>query len=463
MATNGHLNKLDFTTFSNIINGQATKTESVRYGINPANKTALFPSPVSTRDDVADAIKAARTAFGSWKRTPIELRKEKIKAFTAEFLAHKAEFSRLLTTEQGKPLDLPEDVVDDNPERPVMTRYVPLGVVVGIVPWNFPLMLLCGKLAPAVMTGNCIIIKPSPFTPYCGIKLIELAQRFFPPGVIQVLSGDDNLGPWLTSHPGIDKISFTGSTATGKRAMESASKNLTRVTLELGGNDAAIVCSDANVEVAAPQIAQASFMNSGQICIAIKRIYVHKDIYNSFKDAFLKQLSLFKVGDGFQEGMFLGPVQNELQYDRVKEFLIDIQKNKQTVLTGGNVMENSSHGFFIQPTVVDNPPDESKIVVEEPFGPVVPLLQWSDVDNVIDRVNASDMGLGASVWTADTGLAQQIAENLDVGSVWLNEHLGIQPTATFGGHKKSGIGREWGSDGLRGYCNSKTLFFKQDK
>ncbi|KAH7007110.1 Aldehyde/histidinol dehydrogenase [Ilyonectria destructans] len=483
MAANGNVHKLDFTAFSNIINGQTTETKSVRYGINPANKTALFPSPVSTRDDVTAAIRAARTAFGSWKRTPIELRKEKIQALSAGLLAHKTEFSRLLTTEQGKPvqfaeqevdfaaywlagtcqLDLPEDVVEDTPERYVTTRYVPLGVVVGIVPWNFPLMLLCGKLAPAVMAGNCIIIKPSPFTPYCGIKLVELAQRFFPPGVIQVLSGDDNLGPWLTADPGIDKISFTGSTATGKRVMESASKNLTRVTLELGGNDAAIVCSDADVEVVAPQIAQAAFMNSGQICIAIKRVYVHKDIYNSFKDSFLKTLSSLKVGDGFQDGTFLGPVQNELQYDRVKEFLVDIQKNKQTVIAGGNIMESSGNGFFIQPTVVDNPPDESKIVVEEPFGPVVPLLQWSDVDEVIDRVNANDMGLGASVWTTNRGLAQQIAENLDVGSVWMNEHLGIQPTATFGGHKKSGIGREWGSDGLRGYCNSKTFFFKQTK
>ncbi|KAF4464078.1 aldehyde dehydrogenase [Fusarium albosuccineum] len=475
--------KMDFTKFYNIINGQPRNTESTRHGVNPSTCEALPASPVSTQKDVDEAIKAARVAFQSWKKTSVETRKEKIRALAAELLALNQEFGRLLTTEQGKPtqfaqheiltasqwltgtcdLDLPVDEVEDGPERQVTTHYVPLGVVVGIVPWNFPIMLLCGKLAPALMTGNCIIIKPSPFTPYCGIKIIELAQRFFPPGVVQVLSGGDDLGPMLTAHPGVDKISFTGSTATGKKVMESASKNLTRVTLELGGNDAAIVCSDADIQVAAPSIATAAFMNSGQICIAVKRIYVHKDIYDSFKEAFLAYLSQLKVGDGLADGTFMGPVQNKLQYGRVQEFLADITQNKQNILTGGKILESEGKGFFIQPTVVDNPADDSKIVTEEPFGPVVPLLQWSEIDDVLARVNASDMGLGASVWSADDELAMRIGQGLDVGSVWFNEHLGIQPTATFGGHKKSGIGREWGVDGLRGYCNSQTLFVKRTK
>ncbi|KAH7127935.1 Aldehyde/histidinol dehydrogenase [Dactylonectria estremocensis] len=477
-ATNG-VEKLDFSTFSNVINGELTKTEAVRHGVNPANNEKLFPCPVSTQSDVDAAVKAARTAFQSWKKTSIEVRKEKIQAFTADFVAHKAEFSKLLTTEQGKPtqfadqeldfaaywlagttqLDLPLDIVEDSPERHVETRYVPLGVAVGIVPWNFPVMLLCGKLAPAVMTGNCLIIKPSPFTPYCGIKIAELAQRHFPPGVIQVLSGDDNLGPWLTAHSGIDKISFTGSTATGKRVMESASRNLTRVTLELGGNDAAIVCSDVDVETAAPHLAQVAFMNSGQVCVAVKRVYVHEDIYDAFKAAFVKHLGNFPVGPGFEEGAALGPVQNKLQFDRVKEFLSDVKAKNQTVLTGGAELENNT-GFFIQPTVVDNPPDDSKIVREEPFGPVVPLLKWSNVDEVISRANDTDMGLGSSVWTKDRELARKFAEELEAGSVWLNEHIAMQPTAAFGGHKKSGMGSEWGTAGLRGYCNAKTVFFK---
>ncbi|KAG5655332.1 hypothetical protein KAF25_006835 [Fusarium avenaceum] len=253
MAATCDAEKINFNTFSDIINGQVRSTVATRHGVNPSTLEALFPSPVSISADVEDAVKAARISFQSWRNTSVELRKEKIRQLAAALLAHKDEFARLLTTEQGKPtqfaeheillasqwltgtcdLEIPLDEVEDSPERRVFTRYVPLGVVVGIVPWNFPIMLLCGKLAPALMTGNCIIIKPSPFTPYCGMKIVELAQHFFPLGVVQILNGVDDLGPVLTAHPGIDKISFTGSTATGKKVMESASKNLTRVTLEL--------------------------------------------------------------------------------------------------------------------------------------------------------------------------------------------------------------------------------------
>jgi len=360
-------------------------------------------------------------------------------------------------------LELPAEIVEDTPEKLVKTYYTPLGVAVGIVPWNFPIMLLCGKIAPAVLTGNTIIIKPSPFTPYCGIKIVELAQQFFPPGVVQVLSGDDNLGPWLTAHPGIDKISFTGSTATGKRVMESASKNLTRVTLELGGNDAAIICPDVDIAAVAPQIATFAFMNSGQICIAIKRIYVHKDIYAAFRDALVQFVESLRVGSGDVEGVFLGPVQNKLQYDRVVAFLDDVRERGQKVATGGEVIHTEKNGLFIQPTVVDNPPDDSKIVVEEPFGPIVPLLEWSEEDEVIDRANDTDMGLGASVWTKDLDRALRIGQSLEAGSVWINEHVGPTPLAAFGGHKKSGIGREWGVGGLRDYCNTQTVFLNRPK
>ncbi|KAL2841033.1 aldehyde dehydrogenase [Aspergillus pseudoustus] len=475
---------LDFTTFSNIIDGKRSDTEISRYGINPATNEPLFPAPVSTPADVHAAIAAARVASKTWKKSSVEDRKKRLRELSAALISYKAEFARLLTTEQGKPtvfaeqevdfgaywlagtceLDLPEQVVEGSAERFVRTRYVPLGVAVGIVPWNFPIMLLCGKLGPALLTGNTIIIKPSPFTPYCGIKIVELAQCYFPAGVVQVLSGDDNLGPWLTAHPGIDKISLTGSTATGKRVMESASRNLTRVTLELGGNDAAIVCADVDVDTVAGQVAQAAFLNSGQICIAIKRVYVHANIYIAFRCAFVNHVAALKVGNGFEPGTFLGPVQNKLQYERVQVFLEDAAKQNQSVLTGGSVLESSEgdtdkgRGFFVQPTVIDNPSDDSKIVVEEPFGPVVPLLQWSGVEEVIARVNASDMGLGASVWTKDRSLAVRIAEELDVGSVWVNEHLSIRPTAAFAGHKKSGIGSEWGVDGLKAYCNTQTIF-----
>jgi acyl-CoA reductase-like NAD-dependent aldehyde dehydrogenase len=181
-----------------------------------------------------------------------------------------------------------------------------LGVVAGIVPWNFPIQLACGKIAPALITGNVIIIKPSPFTPYCDLKLVELAQQFFPPGVVQALCGDDSLGPQLTEHPGIDKISFTGSTATGKKVMESASKTLKRITLELGGKDPAIVCKSVDIKEVAPKIATLAFLNSGQICLALKRIYIHADIYSEFRDAMVEYTKTLQVGDGTTEGVFLG-------------------------------------------------------------------------------------------------------------------------------------------------------------
>lgn len=225
-----------------------------------------------------------------------------------------------------------------------------------------------------------------------------------------------------------------------------------------GGNDPAIICSDVDVPTVARQIAGLAFYNSGQVCIAIKRIYIHNDIYDAFHTEFTTTVKNYTVGNGINKGTFLGPVQNRAQYDRVKEFLEDIHSNKQSVSTGGSILETKGSGYFIQPTVVDNPSDDSKIVREEPFGPVVPLLRWTKEEEVIARANDSDMGLGASVWSADVERATRIAEALEVGTVWINEHMGIIPTATFGGHKMSGIGGEWGADGLRGYCNTQTLF-----
>lgn len=232
-----------------------------------------------------------------------------------------------------------------------------------------------GKIAPAVLTGNTIIVKPSPFTPYCDLKLVELAQKFFPAGVVQVLSGDDSLGPQITAHPGIDKISFTGSTATGKKVMESASKTLKRVTLELGGKDPAIVCKSVDIKTVAPKIATLAFLNSGQICLALKRIYIHESIYNEFRDAMVEFTKTLKVGDGTEDGVFLGPIQNSMQYDRVQGFFDDVEKEGMKVAVGGKVKD--SNGYFITPTIIDNPKESSRLVQEEPFGmhhPSIPPL-----------------------------------------------------------------------------------------
>jgi len=270
-----------FGEYHNTIDGKLSSTSKTRHGINPATGKPLPEVPVSTQEDVDNAVNAAKRAFKTWSQVSHAERKKALEAFADELEKHVDDFAKLLTQEQGKPLmfakaeaasavtwirtlsgfEIPEETVEEDDTKKIIVRYTPLGVTVGIVPWNFPIQLAAGKLTPSLITGCPIIIKPSPFTPYCDLKLGELAQQFFPPGVVQVLSGDDNLGPWLTAHPGPDKISFTGSTFTGKKVMESASKTLKRVTLELGGKDPTIVCPDVDIATVAPKVATLAFLN----------------------------------------------------------------------------------------------------------------------------------------------------------------------------------------------------------
>lgn len=241
--------------------------------------------------------------------------------------------------------------------------------------------------------------------------------------------------------------------------MESASKTLKRVTLELGGKDPTIVCPDVNIAEVAPKVATLAFMNSGQICLAIKRIYVHEDIYEPFLKAMVEHAKTLKVGDGAEEGTFLGPVQNSMQFGKVKEFFADIEKSGQKVALGG--VNEEKPGYFITPTLIDRPAENSKLATEEPFGPIVPVMTWKDEEEVIERANNTKMGLGASVWATDLSRANRIASQLDAGSVWVNAHLELDPRFPFGGHKESGMGFEWSLAGLKAYCNVQTLYLKK--
>ncbi|OBT62486.1 hypothetical protein VE03_08001 [Pseudogymnoascus sp. 23342-1-I1] len=457
-----------FTTFHNVINGELKTTSTTRHGISPHTKKPLAEVPLSTAKDVDDAVAAARAAFLKWKKTSFEERAKGLTALGAAIYEYQQEFVKLNGYELGELVSITEildEIVEDTPEREVRVRYLPLGVAVGIVPWNLPLHCTAAKIATEVIAGNCIIIKPSPYTPYSGLKLVEMAQKLFPPGVVQVLSGDDSLGQLLTEHPGVDKISFTGSTATGKKVMESASKSLKRVTLELGGNDAAIVTKNIDVATIAPALAGVIFSNSSQVCLAIKRLYVHESIFEEFCDALVAAVKAFKLGEGVGEGendptMNIGPVQNEMQYERIKGFFNDIEKEGWKVAVGGKIEE--SPGYFINPTIIDRPKEDSRIVVEEPFGPILPILSWSDEDDVIARANNTRMGLGASVWTNDKVEACRIAEQIEAGgSVWVNSHMEVNPNYPFGGHKDSGIGYENGLGGVKAYCNVQTLYLKK--
>ncbi|KAL4945753.1 hypothetical protein BDV06DRAFT_8795 [Aspergillus oleicola] len=470
---------LDTTTFHNIINGELTSSAQTRHAINPANKEPNPEVPVATQEDLDRAVTAARAAFKTWSKKSYADRRKAILAYADAIEANKDELTALLTKEQGKPLtqaavelsmavtwtrsiptiEIPENVLQDDDNAKVIQRYVPLGVAGAIVPWNFPVLLAIGKIIPAVYTGNTVIVKPSPFTPYCGLKLAELAIPHFPPGVVQAISGGDDLGPLLTEHPGIDKISFTGSTVTGRRVMASCAKTLKRVTLELGGNDAAIVCDDVDLDKIIPNLAILSFLTSSQICMMIKRLYVHEKIYSTFLEKYIAFVKNFPVGEGTAADTFIGPVQNSMQYEKAKNLFSSISSENLTAALGGTITD--SKGFFIPPTIIDNPPENSRVVQEEPFAPILPVLKWSDEDDVVARANASDSALAASVWCKDVDRARRIADQLDGGSVWINTHFEVSPFVPFGGHKASGIGTEWGLQGLTQYCNSQSLWIKK--
>ncbi len=463
--------------FTMTIDGQSVGGDTRFDVLNPANETVVGTAPDATREQLDAAVAAARAAFPGWAATPIAERRALIDQLGDAVLANIDGFKRLLTAEQGKPhgdaeteiggaaywlkgastLDLPVIVNEDSAERYSETRRVPLGVVGAIAPWNFPMILAMFKVGPALLAGNTMVLKPSPFTPLTTLKFGELAATILPAGVLNIVSGGDRLGPWLTEHPGIDKVSFTGSTATGRRVMQSASASLKRVTLELGGNDPAIVMPDADVEKVAQSLFWAAFANNGQICIAAKRMYVHEDIYEPLKAALVAYAKTVKIGDGSEQGTQLGPINNRPQYDRVLDLIRDAKERGYKFVLGGDDTDPATPGFFIPVTIVDNPPEDSRIVQEEQFGPVLPLLKFRDTDDVIARANASDYGLGASVWGADEDAAFAVAERIASGTVWVNETQHLTPFAAFGGMKQSGIGVEGGIEGLLGYTSAQTI------
>lgn len=436
--------------------------------VNPATGEAFAKAPDCTKAQLDDAVAAAKAAFKTWRQVPIEQRQAAVRKAGDILLANADELARLFTREQGRPVDAakqeiqgaamwlhavaamnpPTHVVEDSPQQFIETRYVPLGVICAIAPWNFPVTLAMWKVAPALVAGNTMVLKPSPFTPLCTLKIGELFRDVFPPGVLNIVSGGDDLGPMMTSHPGFAKISFTGSTATGKRVMESAAKDLKRVTLELGGNDAAIVMPDVDLDEVAQKIFFGAFFNTAQICVATKRLYVHESVYDGLRDRLLAIAGAVKVGDGTEQGTVLGPIQNKRQYDRVMGLLEDAKANKLTVLQGAGVPEK---GYFIPVTIVDNPPEASRVVQEEAFGPILPMLKFKDIDDVIDRANASEYGLAGAVWSKDVTKAMEIARRMETGTVWINQNLQLRPDTPFAGHKQSGFGVENGMEGLLEY------------
>jgi acyl-CoA reductase-like NAD-dependent aldehyde dehydrogenase len=312
------------------------------------------------------------------------------------------------------------------------------------------------KLAPALLAGNTVVLKPSPFTPLATLRLGELLRSVLPPGVVNVVSGSDALGAWMTEHPAVRKISFTGSVATGKRVAAAAAPDLKRITLELGGNDPAIVLDDADVSAVADGIFWGSFSNSGQICSAIKRVYVPRSLHGALVDALADRARAVKVCDGREEGAQLGPISTRPQFERVCELVRDALARGAKAAAGGAPLEGP--GNFFAPTVLTNVEDGVRIVDEEQFGPALPVIAYRDLEDAVARANHTHFGLAGSVWSADADRAAKVASRLECGTAWVNTHLIQGPSQPFGGFKWSGIGVENGPWGLAGFYELQTLY-----
>jgi acyl-CoA reductase-like NAD-dependent aldehyde dehydrogenase len=345
-------------------------------------------------------------------------------------------------------------VLREDAKRRIVQERVPLGVIAAITPWNVPIILLATKIAAALLAGNTVVAKPAATTPLTTLKIGELCAGILPPGVINIVADQNDLGSALTGHPDVAKVTFTGSTATGKKVMENAAGSLKRLTLELGGNDAAIVLDDVDPKEVAPKLLAGAMFNSGQGCITIKRLYVHDSQYGEMCDELGRLAREIIVDDGIKQGTQMGPLQNKAQFEKVKGFLEDARQNGN-IVAGGKALNRK--GYFVQPTIVRDLADDARLVKEEQFGPILPVLRYSDVDDAIARANDTDFGLGGSVWSKNLDRAYAVAARIDSGTVWINQHLDMHPEVPFSGTKQSGIGTEQGQEGLEEFTQAKII------
>lgn len=464
--------------FNLTIDGRAYRTAARFDVINPATGKPAGTAPNATAADLDAAVAAAKAAFAMWSQTSDADRQAACGAVAAVLGEHAEELAALITAEQGKPLNglgsrwemggaqawagftaglsVPVKVIqDDNAGRVEMHRK-PLGVVGSITPWNFPVMIAVWHILPALRTGNTVVIKPSPLTPLATLRAVELMNTVLPAGVVNIVTGDDtavNLGAAMSAHPDIRKIVFTGSCATGQKVMQSAAATMKRLTLELGGNDAGIVLPDADPAAIAEGLFWGAFINNGQTCAAMKRLYVHDSIHDAVCDALVAYASKIPVGNGTEEGSVLGPIQNRMQFDKVARLVAD-GAARGKVLLG----DAPGEGLFFPPTIIAGLRNGDPLVDEEQFGPALPVIRYTDLDEVIAAANDSPNGLGGSIWTSDLEKGRKLALRMECGSVWINKHGAIQPNVPFGGVKASGLGVEFSDEGLAEYTDLQAVF-----
>ncbi|MGN7188808.1 aldehyde dehydrogenase family protein [Microbacterium enclense] len=435
-----------------------------------ATRDVIGRAPVHTVADIDAAVARARAAQPAWDAVGHEERSRLLMAAADRIEANAEALARLLSREQGKPLDgpnarfevgacaawlrataatelKPEVVVDDGQVHAEL-HYRALGVVAAVGPWNWPMMITVWQVAPALRMGNTVVAKPSEYTPLSVLALVDVINEVLPPDVLIAVSGDRDAGARLTAHPDVDKVMFTGSTATGRKIIESSAGNLARLTLELGGNDAGIVLPDVDPAAIAEGLFWGAFINTGQTCAALKRLYVHDDVYDAVVEALAGYAAHVPMGRGLDEGTVLGPLQNKQQFDIVDRLVEDAKASGGRVVLGGEPATDLGELFY-RTTIVADVGDGVALVDEEQFGPALPVIRYSDVEEAIASANGLDVGLGASVWSSDRDAARRVAARLQAGTVWINSHGGVHPLIPFGGVKGSGYGLEFGVEGLK--------------
>ncbi|MET4577253.1 aldehyde dehydrogenase family protein [Ottowia thiooxydans] len=462
-------------TFLNTVNGQPVAAGKTFDSLNPATGEVIAKVACSSREEVDQAIATAQKAQPAWAALTDAQRRAYLIKIADAIKAHAEPLAEWVTREQGKPLggdgrgsvpgsrfelmgcegwtrataaiDVPVEVVFENEQRRDEVHRQPYGVVAAIAPWNWPLLIAMWQIVPSLRMGNTVVIKPSEYTSACSLELFRLIAEVLPPGVLNTVSGFGDVGGWLSDDPRIGKIMFTGSASTGSKVAAAAARNLTPTTLELGGNDAAIVLPDADPESIAMGLFWGAFLNMGQTCACVKRLYVPDSLHDQIVAALAKLAGAMPMGDGMLPGTAMGPIQNRMQFDKVARLVEAARSAGATIVCGGQPSEGP--GNFYPLTLVTDIKDGNPLVDEEQFGPVLPIIRYTDVDDVVAKANRLDVGLGASVWSRDAEQARAVAMRLQAGTVWINQHGVIHPLVPFGGSKRSGWGVEFGVEGLK--------------
>ncbi|MGC0369218.1 aldehyde dehydrogenase family protein [Microbacterium sp. SLBN-111] len=461
--------------YSMTIDGRAVSGAD-RFAVdNPSTGETLATAPRCSDDELDRAVRSAHAAFPRW-RGDIVARRAVLHRIADVLVANQEVLGTLVTLEQGKPraegvgdvlrsadwfrhfaeVDLGDRVVQDDENGFVEVVHRPLGVVAGIIPWNQPMLMISWKTAPALLAGNTVVLKPSSSTPLTALLFGELVREIVPAGVLAVISGPEPLGSKLIDHELVRKVSFTGSTAVGMGIAQKTASSLKRLTLELGGNDAAIVLDDAEPEEFAEQLFWAAMKNNGQMCALIKRLYVPERRRASYTEAFADLAGRARVGDPLLDGTQLGPLATPAQFRGIRDLASATAAQGATIAAGGAARDGA--GYFFPPTVVTDVAENSAIVADEQFGPILPVVGYDDVEEAVARANGTDFGLAGSVWGADLERAREIASRFESGQASVNHHTrGILPHLPFGGAKHSGIGYENGSWGLEAFTQLQTL------